>query len=435
MLVAAAPPVAAASPGSLDPTFSGDGIRWLDLGRQEGVIALFRDSRGRLTLVGDSDSPYREPQVYRLSATRLLWDGHVDQSYGTRGRTIVDPTSQQDIVEAAARGPDSSVVILGSRQTAPGPGGSRDLGYVMVRLTPGGHVDRSFGSRGVVTGSFSGSAKYQSALDIIVLPTGKILVLGSTTSRSGDERAVLKRFRRDGRVDTSFGASGTVRMTGIQTGSILRQPGGKLVVAGGAEAGFRARRFLPDGKLDRSLGSNGLARLNVTGERISHAGRFEATLGRDGLIRIIGWVMDERMFQTDAIIGAFSPDGRVVTGFGDRGWARLDYGNVDDLAAVKVLSDGRLVVAGSWWESLSDEGVPLPGHVVVSVLLPDGSPDTGFGTDGTVGTDLSHGKHPNGGDAAFLRTMVVSGGCIIVAGSSGGIDYADFLVMRYVLTE
>lgn len=432
----AAPTVAAAAPGDLDPSFSGDGIRWLDLGRQEGAIAVFRDSRGRLTLVGSSDSPYREPQVYRFAATRLLPDGHVDQSYGTNGRAIVDPTSQQDVVQAASKAPDGSVVILGSRQTAPGPGGSRDLGYVMARITPGGRLDRSFGTRGVVTGVFSSTARYQGALDVLVLPKGKILLLGSTVSRSNEERAVLRRFRSDGRVDPSFGSNGTVRTTGIQTGSILRQPGGKLVVAGGAEQGFRARRFRSDGRLDRSFGVDGLARLNVRGTGIDYTDHFRAALGTGGTIRIIGWGMNQRTFETDVVVGAFSSGGRVVTGFGDAGWTRIDHGNVDSPRAIKVLSDGRVVVVGSWWESMfDDEGSSDPAHVWTSLLLPDGSPDGGFGTGGTVVTDLSHGTHPPGRDAAFLNAVVVSGGRITVAGTSGGYRYADFLVMRYVLTE
>jgi hypothetical protein len=68
-------------------------------------------------------------------------------------------------------------------------------------------------------------------------------------------------------------------------------------------------------------------------------------------------------------------------------------------------------------------------------MQPDGSPVPGFGSGGTVVTDLSHGTHPPGSDAAFLRGIIVSGGRITVAGTSGGDRFADFLVMRYVLTE
>jgi uncharacterized delta-60 repeat protein len=410
-------------------------LRWVDIsGRQDGAHAVFRDSRGRLTLVGRTDAPLPKRDS-RFAAMRLLPDGRVDRSYGSNGRVVIDPTSQEDYLEAVARAPDGSVVMLGSRWGSPRPGGNPRLGYVLVRITPGGHVDRSFGSRGVVTGSFSSTAKNQDAVDVLVLPKGKIVILGFAISASGQERTVLKRLRADGRVDASFGSKGAVRIPGIMTGSILRQPGGKLVVAGGTRAGFRARRFQPDGRLDRSFGTNSLAKLNISGPRIDYTDRFRATQGVDGRIYVIGWAMDERMFHTDAIVGAFSSRGRAVTGFAGGGWTRLDYGNVDDLEAVKTLGDGRIIVAGSWWESLFDEESTEPGHAVISVLRPDGTLDPTFGTDGTVVTDLRHGSHPHGGDAAFLRGIVVAGGRITVAGSSGGTDYADFLAARYILTD
>jgi hypothetical protein len=97
--------------------------------------------------------------------------------------------------------------MLGSRWSAPRSHGNLRLGYVLVRVTPGGHLDRSFGTRGIVTGSLSSSAKYQDALDVLVLPKGKILILGSTTSKSGEERVVLRRLRPDGRLDTAFGSN------------------------------------------------------------------------------------------------------------------------------------------------------------------------------------------------------------------------------------
>lgn len=181
---------------------------------------------------------------------------------------------------------------------------------------------------------------------------------------------------------------------------------------------------------------DGLARLNVGGAGIDYSDHFRATLGTSGIIRITGWGMNERNFETDAVVGAFSSGGRVTASFGDRGWARIDHGNVDSPRAIKVLSDGRVVVVGSWWESMfDDEGSAGPAHVWVIVLMPDGSPAGGFGSGGTVVTNLSHGTHPPGRDDAFLTAALVSGGRITVAGTSGGYRYADFLVMRYVLTD
>jgi hypothetical protein len=168
-LLAAATSVAAASPGDLDPSFGGDGLRWVDFsGREDDSQAVFRDSRGRLTLVGRSHAPLPKRDS-RFVATRLLPDGRVDRSYGSKGRVIIDPTTQEDYLAAAARATDGSIVMLGTRWGSPRPHGNLRLGYVLVRITAGGHIDRSFGTRGVVIGSFSGTARYQDAVDVLVL--------------------------------------------------------------------------------------------------------------------------------------------------------------------------------------------------------------------------------------------------------------------------
>ncbi|MEV4948459.1 calcium-binding protein [Streptomyces sp. NPDC053755] len=69
---------------------------------------------------------------------------------------------------------------------------------------------------------------------------------------------------------------------------------------------------------------------------------------------------------------AFGGDGRVLTGFGG-----ADSGN--EMASAP---DGRLVVAGSTADDTA-------GDFAVARYLPDGSPDTTFGGDGRVTTDIS----------------------------------------------
>ncbi|MFF8861847.1 calcium-binding protein [Streptomyces sp. NPDC015139] len=105
---------------------------------------------------------------------------------------------------------------------------------------------------------------------------------------------------------------------------------------------------------------------------------------------------------------SFSGDGRVLT----------DLGGLDQANDVALQSDGRIVSVGS-----HDGDFALTRH------LPDGTPDTGFGADGTVTTPLG----PEGLDDQARGVAVQPDGKIVVVGSAWR-DYEDccwFVVARY----
>ncbi|MFF8403008.1 calcium-binding protein [Streptomyces sp. NPDC014846] len=105
---------------------------------------------------------------------------------------------------------------------------------------------------------------------------------------------------------------------------------------------------------------------------------------------------------------SFSGDGLVLT----------DLGGLDQANDVALQSDGRIVSVGS-----HDGDFALTRH------LPDGTPDTGFGGDGTVTTALA----PEGLDDQARGVAVQPDGKIVVVGSAWR-DYEDccwFVVARY----
>ena len=78
--------------------------------------------------------------------------------------------------------------------------------FALARYTPRGALDRSFGDRGKVMTNLKRSPDEWAAA-VAIQPDGKLLVGGG--SLEGDVEWVLARYRRDGRLDPSFGNAGS----------------------------------------------------------------------------------------------------------------------------------------------------------------------------------------------------------------------------------
>ena len=138
------------SDGSPDPTFGAGGQATFDVGH-DGAHALTADRDGRI-VVGGFTNQYGHGFV---SFVRLLPDGRVDRTFGDGGRAHT-PLDVASDVNAVAFEPDGSAVAL---VTFGGSYGSRPIG--LLRFTPAGGLDRSFGNSGTSArvGPFMGAGR------------------------------------------------------------------------------------------------------------------------------------------------------------------------------------------------------------------------------------------------------------------------------------
>jgi hypothetical protein len=145
------------------------------------------------------------------------------------------------------------------------------LGATPSAAAAGPALDQSFGMGGVARVSLPlqvGEGVHP-ALAPVRQPDGGLLVAARI---SGDVHepsdSIIARFDRRGRVDRSFGRSGSRRfLPGFALSSILPLREGRILVAGTANAGenlfgcsggtFKVMRLLRDGSLDRSFGDAG----------------------------------------------------------------------------------------------------------------------------------------------------------------------------------
>ncbi len=149
--------------------------------------------------------------------------------------------------------------------------------------------------------------------------------------------------------------------------------------------------------------------------------RFPASSRRRGgtAFRVLGALIATQL----ACAGVQAEPGELDPGFGTDGRALVDFGaGVAGAVGMASLPDGRIVLAG-----IAD-GVVTNDACAVAVLLPDGTPDPAFGTDGRVELDFDPGRVNTCEGVA-----VQPDGRIVLVGSRDGGAVGggrDFMVIR-----
>jgi uncharacterized delta-60 repeat protein len=308
------------------------------------------------------------------------------------------------------------------------------VGSQKVGMAAAGDLDPTFGSGGKVTTDLKRSTDLANA--VAVQADGKLVVVGQTYTNndfSGEDFAVV-RYNTDGTLDTTFGARGRVRtdFPGLAAvpSSVVIQPDGKIVVAGGAfplftfAGDFKVARYNPNGSLDTSFGDGGIVTTFFPGDG-SYA--FALALQSDGKIIAAGTDFVDfnpgDMSDTDFALARYNPDGSLDTTFGNGGTVTTDFfGTEDDVFSVLIQPDGKIVAVGS-----ANDPADFYDFAAVRYLS-NGTIDTTFGVGGKVSTDF--------GDRGFDQARsaaLQTDGKIVAAGFATSVDgiSENFAVARY----
>jgi uncharacterized delta-60 repeat protein len=298
-----------------------------------------------------------------------------------------------------------------------------------------GDLDPSFGTGGQVTTDINKSTDLAQA--VAIQADGKIVVVGQTYKNNdySDEDFVVTRYNADGTLDPSFGRGGKVRtdFPGLAAvpSSVVIQPDGKIVVAGGAFpiftflGDFKVVRYNSNGTLDNSFGSGGIVTSSFPGQG-SYA--FAVALQADGKIVAVGTDFVDFSTNddsdTDFAIARYNSDGTPDATFGGgTGQLTTDFDTFnDDAFAILIQSDGKLVAVGSAKNPTNFYDFAACRY------LADGTIDTTFGVSGKVRTDF--GDH--GWDQA-RSAILLPDGRIVAAGfatTQNGV-FQKFAVARY----
>lgn len=461
--------------GALDVTFGVGGFARVVVGGSGQARAVALQSDGRIVVAG----AVRQGSQVDFLVARFTDSGHLDSSFGTDGVVTTDFAGRDDLAQAIALLPDDRIVVGGTarvvvgsqvpihfafaRYTADGsldpsfsgdgkaqvrysassgdpytaqlsglviqPSGrivaavtvdSESLSFqsmALVGLTPGGTLDNTFGTGGFALRAESGR---ESATALAMKPDGGLVVTGNVCTQGycGQYTVYAIRtiaFTADGQRDLSFNAP-LVSAGGTDNffaRSVAIQPDGRVVVAGSRSpqeydhSEVVLVRYQPTGGLDVSFGTNGVVTTAAEGPA-THAQASALVVLSDGRLVAAG---SEASSPDDldriALVG-YQAGGVLDPGFGEGGRVRtvVRVSGLDEAKALAVQPDGRLVVAGAAQTGASTWGI------VVARVESNGQLDASFGVGGVVHLDTPYGP----GDHRARAVAVQPDGGIVVAG-------------------
>lgn len=262
------------------------------------------------------------------------------------------------------------------------------LVLVGVSAAAPGDLDPSFDEDGIVTTSVAPGGGEDVASAVATYPGGKLVAAGACRCDQTPPyfRFALVRYEEDGSLDATFGEAGIVT-TSIGRSSdtaaaLLVHPDGRLVVAGKAAtrhlgADFALARYHPDGTLDTTFAGDGT--------RMTDIGFYDQVralvLQPDGKLVAAGGTETRSSSKGWFTLARYDEDGSLDTSFGGDGIVKTPMRGGGGAEALVLQEDGKLVATG------------LRGQPQAFVLVryhPDGSLDTSFGSGGIVSTPVGN---------------------------------------------
>ena len=331
--------------GRLDPSFAGDGTLVPDLGTASGTAnAVAIDHRGRIVIAGAARKTSGGDAGFMVA--RLHPNGTLDRSFSGDG---VQLTKIGHLAEVRAIAIDAHNRIIAAGYSA-ATHGYGNLKYTVARYLPSGRLDPSFGHNGIFRGRFgqlSGGAATGIALDrhgrIVI--GGSARERKAVREHGHYTRFAVVRLTPDGQLDRGFGQGGETRTAfgkhSAAISAIAIDSRGRIVAAGDSSDAAVAR-YLPDGRLDRSFSGDGKVvdhiSLAIDSLAIDREGRI-ALGGNVGGNLPIAWA-----------IARLSPDGAPDASFGYpryRNGAAIQTPQFSSAMALGIDRQDRIVAAGA----------------------------------------------------------------------------------------
>jgi len=240
-----------------------------------------------------------------------------------------------------------------------------------------------------------------------------LILLFSFIISHGQQGSLDASFASGGKLTTDFGPSFLDKANALAV-----QSDGKIVSAGSTfnpayKSSFALSRHNINGSPDITFGVNG----RVVTDFGSHATLSALALQSDRKIVAAG-----RLSSEDIAIARYNTDGSPDNNFDGDGKLILDIRHGDDIRAMAIQTDGKIILAGC---SRALSGGP---EFTLVRLMTNGSLDLSFNGTGYVITHLGAFNHFSLINAIALQ----NDGKIVVAGTSGyDYDVQKFALARY----
>ena len=195
------------SDGTLDNTFSGDGIAYGDfVGDQDFAFGVEVLDSGKIVVGGYSDLDF--------AVVRYNSNGTLDTTFGTNGRTTTHIAGSDYVNDMFVQN-DGRIVLAGCTVPA---SGNRD--FALARYNADGSLDTSFSGDGTVTTDLGGQDIAQS---VVQQPDGNLVAVGYTDIWGNNDFALV---RYEGTPCSDCDYVLTVNLTGSGGGTVTSMPAG-----------------------------------------------------------------------------------------------------------------------------------------------------------------------------------------------------------------
>ena len=339
----------------------------IDIYGYDNARLIYFQPDGILIIGGSAEESSATYGPKKMAVARINANTTLDTTFGTNGVTQVYPNNSNYILADLANDNAGNLLMLGNY-----------FSHCIVRLTPNGLIDTTFGTNGIIYYSDFGTT--DTAQKLLLLPDGDILVFGFGQPAGFTKTVlILKKLNSDGSVDSAFGTNGYATvdagfLDNAGAGCFL-QNDGKIVVAGNynfVEEGvtkkslFLARLNL-DGTLDPSYGVNGIS---LATDLITY---FQsATMDSNNEITALSWQAQYPGPSPSHVRVKFDTNGNII----DEETLIIGTGGTGSAAAIQA--DGKMVFAGNYINVVEANGE----NCYFERHNEDGSADMGFSPTG-----------------------------------------------------
>lgn len=315
---------------------------------------------------------------------RFTAGGQLDTSFGSNGYAVAPEANFQ--VASMVVAPDDSIYVLGWVPD-PNPSNPNVIELVVAHYTTDGVLDATFGSGGVATLNLDADP---SQLQLALQPDGGVIV----TANGSPSCWYVIRATPSGSFDPAFGSNGIV--TYIAPAATHGMGAGPSVVAVQSDDGIVIGgryydpssstpwitvlvRFGPTGEVDPTFGTDGIL-FNPLG---ASSAPSALVVGPDDSLTVAASSYD----GTQISITRYDADGQTPDPSFNSGSIEtfaLPNNDVGSVGPMTLTADG-LVGTGTTEEPSNSMEVPYTNpHPFLLGLIPDGTPDVGFGPNGLL---------------------------------------------------
>jgi len=374
------------SDGSVDATFgSGGEVKTVIAGSANDIaFGIAVQSNGRIVVVGSSNPAANENYL----VLRYLDNGTLDTSFSGDGIFTLDAAlagNTFDRARGVAVQPDQKIVVIG--YSTIGAGDERDA--VVFRLNANGTLDTGFSGDGIAYVSTSAGSTVDEGLAVAVTPGGLIYGVGRSANNNASmfrlttTGALDTSFDGDGIVLFNPSAGSGSRFLAVAIDGL-----GRPVAAGGRSSQVFVARFTTTGAPDNTFDSDGWMTTPIQAGQSRANG---VAVAPDGSVYASGFTDNDNSGNFDMFAVRLTSAGALDVGFSSDGKVTADpsgSGLIDNSQSAAVQTDNKILVVG-YSNTLADPTAP---RIAVLRYLTNGNPDSTFDGDGIVFRQLQGGS-------------------------------------------